>query len=191
MPHPGRTVARLIPRRPLPAGPGGEKRGSPLRGGPSVCQGNNGPTDGAAGCSFRGPARDGRHCRATASRSATPASLDRRFPAGQGRAPVGGGGRARRGSPAADPGRECPGRAAGGSPADRGQHVSRDQWRRRALTAENSSESRNCRLRCSRARRRCSRCSLSRVLVLPVPAGCRAKLLSASAISASTWARAR
>src|SRR3954465_11035785 len=40
--------------------------------------------------------------------------------------------------------------------------------RRPALILENSSEHRNCRLRCSRARRRRSRCSLASVLVLPV-----------------------
>jgi hypothetical protein len=66
-----------------------------------------------------------------------------------------------------------------------------DQWRRPALTAENSSDSRNCRLRYSRAKRRRSRCNLSRVSVLPVWAGCRATSRSACAISASIWTRAR
>src|SRR3954447_21834211 len=57
--------------------------------------------------------------------------------------------------------------------------LSRDQWRS-AVTGGNSSESRNWRLRYSSAKRRRSRSTLSRVLLLPVwAAWCRAKFLSA------------
>src|SRR3954451_20376088 len=85
-----------------------------------------------------------------------------------------------------------PREGAAGDAADRGERLSRDQWRRPALTAETSSDSKNCRLRYSRAKRRRSRCDLSCVLVLPARAAlCRATSRSACAINASIWARAR